>query len=75
MRSTIIGSWFSLDKACKLMLSKAAVSAETPRNALALSTTIVWEKPKRSQIFIRAQTKATAVCSGVASQIAKDVMP
>ena len=58
-----------------LMLGSAAVAAKTPRNALALSTTIVCEKPKRSQIFMRVAANASVVCSAVGSQIPKAVMP
>ena len=74
-RSTIIGSWFSLDRTWMLMFSKAAVSVKTLRKALALSTTIVCEDPNRSQISMRAEVKAAAVCPVVGLQMAKAVIP
>ena len=57
-----------------LILKRAAVLANTPRNELALSTTIVWENPNQSHIFVRAATKDFVVDLTVAS-MAKEVTP
>ena len=42
---------------------------------LSLSTTIVREKPKRSQMRVRAAAKTVELCSDVSSAMANDVMP
>ena len=57
------------------MLSKAVVSEDALGKELAFLTTIVWENPNRSYIFISVKSRVLTVWSRVDLEMENPVIP